>query len=201
MTFKEKLSNYWFYYKWHTVIGILVLAFVVTTLAECAKTTEPDFKMAYAGYEYIPTDNFQNDMSNLIGDVNGDGKEYVFCDNVVMPETIRTDEDFQLNQKLMILFIDGSTRLFILDRDFVDAYAELFEDLSDIVSEDKLENAFEYENQKIAVSTLDCPILEKYALARENLYVGILSVAENDIENALKFKTAVEVIKMLTSEN
>ena len=197
MTFKEKLSNYWYYYKWHTVIGALALVFLLITLVECAQKKTPDLSVAYAGYEYITTDEFQNDISEIVGDVNGDGIEYVFVDNITIPKEIKTEQDLAMNQKLILLFVDGETRMFILERDFMDAYVDAFENLDGILPDDTLENALEYEGKKIAVSTLNCPKLEKYGLSKDNLYMGILTINENNLKYLKNYQTSVKLIQEL----
>ena len=197
MTFKAKMANYWYYYKWHTIAGVFVLILLVSTLVECAQKKTPDLTVAYVGYDYVQTDGFRDDLSALVGDVNGDGTEYVFCDNVTIPREIKSEQDMMMSQKLMLMFVDGETRLFIMERDFLDAYGDSFEDLDGILPAGKLEDAFEYGGRKIAVSTLECPQLAKYGLSKEGLYMGIISLNENNKKFAENYQTSVKLIKEL----
>lgn len=198
MTFKQKLSNYWYYYKWHIIFGIFLLILLVITFVQCAQKKTPDLSIAYAGYDYVATDEFQDDMSAFIGDMNGDGTEYVFCNNLVIPSDVKSEQDLTISQKLMLMFVDKETRLYIMERDLYELYSESFEDLKGIVPDNKLQNAYEYNGVPIAICTLNCPKLEKYGLAKENLYMGIVSLGENDLKFAENYKTSVKLIRELS---
>lgn len=199
MTFQQKWSNYWYYYKWHTLFGVFVLILLTITLVECAQKKTPDLSIAYASQNYVNTDKFQDDMSAFIGDVNGDGAEYVFCNNLLLATDVKTEQDLAVSQKLLLLFVDKETRLFIMDRELFEAYSESFENLDGIVPDDKLQDAYEYNGAKIAICTLNCPKLEKYGLAKENLYMGIVALGENDKKFSENYNTSLKLIKELSN--
>ena len=51
--FKRKWDNYWYHYKWRTIIGIAALIFLVVSVRQCAsqytKRTQSDANIAYIG--------------------------------------------------------------------------------------------------------------------------------------------------------
>lgn len=48
-TKKEKISNFWYYHKWHTIVAIfLIITLLICTLQMCKKTTY-DIHVMYAG--------------------------------------------------------------------------------------------------------------------------------------------------------
>ena len=183
MTFKQKIDNYWYYHKWHTICGAAAIAFLITATVQCMQKVEPDLVIGYIGSEYVETDGFAEDMSGVVGDINGDGREYVFCDNVTLPKEVKSEADMQMGQKLIVMFASGETKLFIAQREVLEAYADGLENLSGILPEDKLVDAVEYGGAKIAVSAAQCPGLKKYGLSGDDLYVAILSLwDEKDTE-------------------
>ena len=44
-TFKEKLDNFWFHYKWHTIAILLALVVLCTGVSQCAGRTNYDMEM------------------------------------------------------------------------------------------------------------------------------------------------------------
>ena len=51
--FKRKWDNYWYHYKWHTLIGIAIIIFLVVCVSQCAsqnaKRTQSEANIAYIG--------------------------------------------------------------------------------------------------------------------------------------------------------
>lgn len=78
----KKLDNYWYHYKWHTIVAlVLVVAVLVCTLQMCNK--EPyDLEVVYGGpYDLITKPQTRLDVAGgfaaVIDDENGDGERLV----------------------------------------------------------------------------------------------------------------------------
>ncbi len=48
-TFKEKLENYWYHYKWHTIIGAAALIFLIYMVVQCAGVSSYSASIMYVG--------------------------------------------------------------------------------------------------------------------------------------------------------
>ena len=83
MTGKEKLSNFWYYHKWHTLVALfLIFTLLICSLQMCNKTSY-DIHIMYAGpHEFKRTSQsgdvapYVNALSSLkyfADDFNGDG--------------------------------------------------------------------------------------------------------------------------------
>ena len=83
----EKLENFWYYYKWHTIIGVIVVfALIVLTLQTCSRT-EIDSYVMYAGPHAISRTSHNGDISEyeialtglkrISSDYNEDGKHSI----------------------------------------------------------------------------------------------------------------------------
>lgn len=48
-TFKEKLSNFWYHYKWHTIVSCVVVAVVAILLRQLLTKEKYDINVVYAG--------------------------------------------------------------------------------------------------------------------------------------------------------
>ncbi len=76
VTSKEFWKNYWFYYKPHTIWGIIILITIVGTIHGCVTKTDPDVTFMYLGETPLSAEA-SYDASDVLGryaaDVNGDG--------------------------------------------------------------------------------------------------------------------------------
>ena len=79
LTFKEKAENYWYHYKWHTLVGIFFLVVAIMIVSSVLDKEEPDVLMYYGGPAYFSDgaigsieEAFQQVMTE---DTNGDGKK------------------------------------------------------------------------------------------------------------------------------
>lgn len=82
LTKKEKWQNWWYYHKWHLVIGALILLVVVGLIRDVAanKSNQPDYQVAYVGTGLLPDDTaaaLESALAELGEDLNGDGQVLV----------------------------------------------------------------------------------------------------------------------------
>lgn len=83
LTGKEKWKNWWHYYKWYVVCGIILLAIAVDLIGNALGLfrKSPDFQIAYVGNTEFPPgtaaalENIFSSMQEL--DFNGDGEVIV----------------------------------------------------------------------------------------------------------------------------
>ena len=83
-----KLENYWYHYKWHTIVALfLVITVTVASLQMCTRTTY-DLHIIYAGNHQIkksaesgnsttPFTNTLKSLCRVVPDANGDGEVHV----------------------------------------------------------------------------------------------------------------------------
>lgn len=73
------LDNIWFYYKWHILIGLLVLVTVTVATVQCMAKTEPDVTVLYVGLKDIGADReaMTAEFGGYFDDVNGDGDKSI----------------------------------------------------------------------------------------------------------------------------
>ena len=51
--FKSKLSNYWYHYKWHTLVALFFTVFITVMIVQMASRGKEDISIMYAGPEII----------------------------------------------------------------------------------------------------------------------------------------------------
>lgn len=91
----EKWDNFWYYYKWHVIVGIAVILLVVICAVQIFSRKNYDSYIIYAGPYEVERTSENNDtpmysvmissLDRLVGDINGDGEVLVsFKDLFIM---------------------------------------------------------------------------------------------------------------------
>lgn len=77
---KGKWNNFWFYHKWHVVIGAAIAAIVIGTVVSAMKTVQPDYTIGLISRNAYP-DSVTTELGQMIAkygvDRNHDGKTVV----------------------------------------------------------------------------------------------------------------------------
>ena len=79
-SFGKKLRNFWYYYKVHTIIGLLVAALIALLAVQCSHRESPDYTVIlYMRKELSQqmTDAMATELEAFGEDRNGDGKVLV----------------------------------------------------------------------------------------------------------------------------
>lgn len=76
---KKKWKNWWYYYKWYVICGILFLGIVIhlTGNALGLWTKSPDVQIAYVGASLLPEDTvsaLETAFASIVSDFNNDGE-------------------------------------------------------------------------------------------------------------------------------
>lgn len=82
LTPAEKRKNWWYYHKWHVVIGVVLVLVFAGILWEALGIgrVKPDYQFAYVGTNALPEDTvaaLQQGLAALGTDANGDGRVVV----------------------------------------------------------------------------------------------------------------------------
>ncbi len=85
MTFVQKIENYWYHYKWHTIIGVFAFVIALICITQCAKKVEYDAMIMYAGNFKIAEEYREKTLENIMSeDYNGDGEKLVSVFQLVL---------------------------------------------------------------------------------------------------------------------
>ena len=88
-TFKEKLQNYWFHFKWHTIGIVFTLIVLIVLIAQCSGRTNWDMQVIY--FTYSPAIDTQTAkvgdyLESISKDINGDGEVNISVVNCSVPD-------------------------------------------------------------------------------------------------------------------
>ena len=200
-TLKQRLENYWYYHKWATIIGIIVIICLAFSIHEMITNIEPDLEIALIGENMMMDDmeNGSRQADGIIRDRNGDGKAEVLCR--VMVFTGDGSDDYYMYQRLMADLAAGESRVYFMDRSFVDYLAsqEVLMPLEDEVQDaELLQNGITGEDGNVvAVPVTNTALAEQMGIhLPDETYIGVRPITpseqnekgiEEKEENALLF--------------
>lgn len=87
-TFSQRIKNYWFHFKWHTLGTVFCFIAFVVLITQCASRTDWDMQVVY--FTYTPVLDQQTDLvadylEGISKDINGDGEVNIKIINCSMP--------------------------------------------------------------------------------------------------------------------
>lgn len=123
--FNEKWENYWYHYKWHTLIGIFVLICAIVTVNDFATRRNTDFDLTYIG-DYMEYEGLAaaiaKDYEDIIGDFNGDGEVKVEVNPIYTSENIAHDSDLNFWQRIEIDIVNGESYIYLVDEHLLKSF-------------------------------------------------------------------------------
>ena len=139
MSFKEKLAYFWYYYKIHTIVGILVLIFAGNFIYDIATAKDSAFNGIMLNSYGLSAENLQAGFSEYAGiDLN----EYdCYIDtNSSLSVTSLSEYDMATSQKIIAQFQTNELDAVIFDSQAFNNYSgnEMFLDLRTVLSEEEL---------------------------------------------------------------
>ena len=78
--FSKWFDNFWYHYKWHTIIGSFVAIFLVIVIGQMVSKEKVDVYIMYAGPKsFTPAEIYaiEDAFEDIMPDLNGDGKKIV----------------------------------------------------------------------------------------------------------------------------
>ena len=80
MNFRERVENFWYYYKWYVIFGALAIFMVITTIQQVRSRIDYDTTIVFLGSFGQTEDTmrvFQTEQEKQMTDANGDGTVHV----------------------------------------------------------------------------------------------------------------------------
>ena len=121
LSFKDKVKHFWEYYKWHTIVSIIVVIMIGTTIYQVATTEKYDLEIAYYGKVAITeeqTAQLSQYLSQYIEDVDGDGEKKVNILSTVIDMEEPSEYQMAVSQKFMAELAAGVHGAYIFDEWF-----------------------------------------------------------------------------------
>ena len=118
-SFKSKLENFWYYYKWHTLGALGVLLAVGGGLSQCIGRVDIDVVVYYLSADPI---SYAEDKTNLkkalepyVRDYTGDGQVRIEIENYFIGENHDADMVKDNLRNFSNMYTAGSVMLIMVD--------------------------------------------------------------------------------------
>lgn len=186
----DRIKNFWFYYKVHTIVAILSVTMVVGFIYSIVTQKEEVFYAAFLN-SFTENDNeaFMNEFSDYIGiDTN---KYAAYVDTTMAISTEVETTSYASVQKFMAFNLSDVIDVLMGTEDIIIHYAEdmAFHNLENVLSDEQLEKyaaLFYYAEDEngvsipVGVKIENSEILAKYGYyPTETIYLGVMSTSEN----------------------
>ncbi len=105
-------SNLWYYYKWHILVGALVLLVLGISLVQCIKNEKPDASILYVADMDLGNTNrgkVEQFAAEYYGDVTGDGKK-------VLSIAFMNQNDKTTKDRIQTEVVAGEHTLYFVDK-------------------------------------------------------------------------------------
>ena len=201
---RKWLENYWYHYKVETLIGIGVIIFLIVGIKGCFFDKKPDLLVTYigqSGVDYGELEKYRQEISDVVGDINNDGKSYVEISPNVFSTDLSSPRDTAEIQAAATKMIVGASRLFLIEKNLLKFYTDrgLFIPLDGIVSQD-VEGAVYEDGKMVLVPLAGSENVKKLGLVPDNLYAGIRVITvyeENNKEVLHQNQGAISLLQYL----
>lgn len=145
---KERLENFWYYYKWHTIIIVAVIVLASVLIGQLVNKREYDINIVYAGGYYMskisndgipPYETALKSLERVVDDYNGDGEININLDERYILTAKEIDEQLSLGNSpnetrikedytdLNNIVMAGDFHVMLLSRALYDDYSERYD--------------------------------------------------------------------------
>ncbi len=190
-TFNEKIKNYWYHFKWHT-IAVVFMAVVITVLTvQCVNREKYDFKVVYFGYKAVldaRLESAEDYLETFATDIDGDGNVNVMIINCSFEENSNVSYRNTVLTKLQSMIAAGDDTIMYI----VDSKAEKY--LNDIAEG----NFFEKEPKALSETFYEKTKDAQFGTLPEGLKIANRKVSGTMLEKNKNAKSVLnECVKVL----
>lgn len=188
LTFKERVENFFYYYKWPVIFVILValvISMYIPAIVNNEKDAVGDLTVLSVLAHPLTSEEYNIDqrLKDSIEDIDGDGEKSVVLKQFFITEKRTGDADVistaQLDEQLRV----GRGDLLILDEPNLEYYLkkdmfsplEDYVDLSDIPDEDIIKK----DGVAVAVKLTSSQILKDMRFIIDEVYAGVLFIPDD----------------------
>lgn len=161
-TFRDKLEEFWYFYKWQTVISVILIIGIGLGIAQLFANKEPDAGIMYVGPGYISA-SVRAKMTKIaeyyLNDYNADGEKYLsILDITASGDKTKTAYESNVDavKRFNLEITAGDSLIYLVEESFYEELKEygVLAKLSSIIDGDKIPDNT-YDEYGVRISNLD----------------------------------------------
>jgi len=204
--FKGRLEYFAYYYKWHVIIGAVILIFGGSMIYDVVTQKDVALQVVYVnGFPNVETTEFMTDFQKTI-EIDENKEETLLDDSFYINAQAPSYYDEQSIEKLLVMCSAGTVDVCVVDESYFGNMAEggYFLDLSTVLSDEQMEqykdrivwydcpNNIAEGEEAIAIDVTDASkLVSTQSFPNTKCYYGILVNSER-IDNSLAFLEYIE---------
>ena len=210
-TFKERVENFFYYYKWPVIFVILValvISMYIPAIVNNEKDAVGDLTVLSVLAHPLTSEEYNIDqrLKDSIEDIDGDGEKSVVLKQFFITEKRTGDADVistaQLDEQLRV----GRGDLLILDEPNLEYYLkkDMFSPLEDYVDLSYIsdEDIIRKDGVAVAVKLTSSQVLKDMRFIIDEVYAGVLFIPDNADDFTLNSrKNTTPAIKKLLEKS
>ena len=188
---KSKLSDFWYYYKWHVIIAVVIAAILAFTIRDCSHKVEPDVSVRGILNAYVAEESRQALEqtlydAGLIPDINADGKQNCMLQLLTVPAEVKSEQDMAVQMQITLGFAADDAVLYLIDEEFLELYEEqgIFQPLDVFAAQQTVPQEQLYvgpeTGEVLGVSLQGNALLEQCGMNTETLYLAMRMIRQNE---------------------
>ena len=142
---KQKLTYFWYYYKWHVIISVIIIGMLVSFIYQYVNRKDTAFNTVLLNASLL--DQMSSEQPDFIADfaekegIDLNTSDITFDTSIRIVEDSMDETSVTSTQKLMVYVAANELDSMITDFDSFQKYANssLFYDLRDILTEEQLQ--------------------------------------------------------------
>lgn len=204
----SSLENFWYYYKWPFLGGIVIFFVVIIAMINFSYVEEPSDAGVLAVFARPLTTQefeFQTRMEDVIEDADGNGTKRVSTNALYITEGGKSDEDSLATSKFENIIAYAQADLVLMDgtnferfkqKDFLEPL-ENYVDVSQLAGEDLVYR----DGKAVAVKLTDSKQLLDMQFFIDDVYAGIMFVPEEGAQSLeIQRKNAANILLALSEK-
>jgi len=187
-SFFRKIENFWYYYKWSVILGLLAVLIVAFFISEFTNRVPTDINISIVTKDMITEGsiNFEQVLGEKIQDANGDGEKHITISRLFITEDAEDENTESAIYTLESQLADKGAVLFIMDQyNYERVMArDAFCPLNEMIDISTLGDRVLYRGDTpIALSLKGSALLPEVGITNDDLYALVLFKRDEDAQN------------------
>lgn len=197
MNFRERVENFWYYYKWYVIFGALAIFMIITTIQQVRSRIDYDTTIVFLGSFGQTEDTmraFQTEQEKQMTDANGDGTVHVLPYFLnITGSALQAEQDSAAVVRLQGMIMTREVSALVVDQSALQALANGGA-LENLQAYQQAYDLTEESPYGIAIAA-DNPVFSMFTMSGKQYYFAVIAKkADMNEREQLDFQNAEQLL-------